>query len=89
MKTHEIKCYPEYYQPIINGAKRFEIRYNDRDYKVNDYLLIKEQTLTGYTGRYCLCRIVYILDSPMYLQSGYVCLSIMLLNMFDNKKSDC
>lgn len=89
MKTHEIKCKPEYYQAIVNCAKRFEIRYNDRDYKVNDYLLIREHMLTGYTGRQCLCRIVYILDSPMYLQSGYVCLSIMLLDMYDNKKSDC
>lgn len=89
MKIHDIKCQPEYYQAIINGAKRFEIRYNDLDYKVNDYLLIKEHTLAGYTGRQCLCRIVYILDNPTYLQSGYVCLSIMLLNMYDNKKSDC
>ena len=60
MKTHEIKCYPEYYQEIINGAKRFEIRFNDRNYKVNDILVIRENTLMGLTGRYCICCIVYI-----------------------------
>ncbi|RHN00864.1 DUF3850 domain-containing protein [Dielma fastidiosa] len=83
MKTHEIKCYPEYYQEIINGAKRFEIRFNDRNYKVNDILVIRENTLMGLTGRYCICCIVYILDNPTYLQPGYVCLSIMLLNMYE------
>lgn len=84
MKTHDIKLYPFEYQAVINCTKRFEIRYNDCDYKVNDILIIREYTLMGLTGRYCICRIVYISDNLFHLQRGFVCLSIQLLNMFEN-----
>lgn len=90
MKIHELKCYPEYYEPVVSEKKRFEIRYNDRNYEINDYLLIKEYGLNDcigrydYTGRYCLCKINYVLDNIKYLQQGYVCLSIVLVDKFDN-----
>ncbi len=34
MKTHEIKCWPKYFKLIWDGTKSFEVRKNDRDYKV-------------------------------------------------------
>ena len=39
---HELKCWPEFFARLKTGAKRVEIRKNDRDYKVGDELILKE-----------------------------------------------
>jgi hypothetical protein len=61
---HEIKCWPEYFQPLYIGRKEFEVRKNDRNYKVGDSLLIREfNPLTGmYTKREIVRRITYIIQ---------------------------
>ena len=38
MKIHELKTLPEYFDAVFMGKKNFEIRKNDRDYKVGDYV---------------------------------------------------
>ena len=40
--THELKTWPESFGAIFYGYKRFEVRKNDRDYKVGDVLILKE-----------------------------------------------
>lgn len=40
--THELKILPKYFEDVMTGKKNFEIRKNDRDFKVGDYLLLKE-----------------------------------------------
>ena len=42
MKTHHLKCWPEFFEPICEGTKNFEIRRNDRDYEVGDLLILEE-----------------------------------------------
>ncbi|MGC4668415.1 DUF3850 domain-containing protein, partial [Enterococcus hirae] len=42
MKTHELKILPEYFEAVTSGRKKFEIRKNDRDYKVGDRLYLRE-----------------------------------------------
>lgn len=44
--THHLKILPEYFQGVINGKKPFEIRYNDRDFKKGDRVILEE-----YTGK--------------------------------------
>jgi hypothetical protein len=39
---HSLKCWPEYFQAIKSGKKTFEIRYNDRNYQVGDFLELHE-----------------------------------------------
>ena len=39
---HDLKTWPEYYQEVASGAKPFEYRLNDRDYKVDDVLHLRE-----------------------------------------------
>ena len=31
---HELKIYPQYFEDVISGKKKFEIRKNDRKYDV-------------------------------------------------------
>ena len=39
--THHVKITPIHYEEIANGRKNFEIRFNDRNYKVGDIIELK------------------------------------------------
>ena len=39
---HELKTWVCFYNPVISGKKTFEVRQNDRGFKVGDTLLLKE-----------------------------------------------
>lgn len=39
---HELKTWPEFFRACRSGDKTFELRYNDRDYKVGDELELNE-----------------------------------------------
>jgi len=41
-KSHEIKCWPEYFEKIADGTKTFECREDNRTYGVGDELNIRE-----------------------------------------------
>lgn len=47
---HELKIRPEYFVKVMSGEKTFEIRKDDRDYEVGDYILLKEFENGEYTG---------------------------------------
>lgn len=40
--THSVKIEPRFYRMVINGLKPYEVRFNDRDYRVGDYLALNE-----------------------------------------------
>jgi hypothetical protein len=74
---HRLKTLPGFYKDIVEGDKTFEIRRNDRGFKVGDFLYLQEyNSVRGYTGRACICEVGYILDSKEYLPEGYVCMAI-------------
>ena len=82
MKIHALKCWPEYYQAIIDGKKKFEYRINDRDFQVGDMLRLKEWSpaTDRYTGRKCVVSVDYILpmiDHPT-APTAYIIMSISL-----------
>lgn len=81
--THVLKTWPEYFKSIADGSKPFEVRFNDRDFGVGDYLILQEYhpRLGEYTGRYIKTRITYVLNSnttfgKRALQPGYVVLGL-------------
>ena len=75
-KIHSVKILPTYFEAIISGDKTFEIRYNDRDYKVGELLCLKEFCDGDYTGRETVREICYIIDDSAYCKEGYVVLGI-------------
>lgn len=62
--THELKIAPEFFKAVCSGAKSFEIRRNDRDFKVDDMLLLQEYKPNSgeYTGRTVCRRVTYLTD---------------------------
>ena len=74
--THDLKILPEYYLAVDNRIKTFEIRRNDRDYKVGDTLRLREYRDGQYTGRMLYRTISYIIDDPAYCKDGFVVLGI-------------
>lgn len=75
---HALKQHPEHFSDVISGKKLFEVRKNDRDYKVGDLLALNEYDpeTKSYTGASCLVYVDYILDNPEYCKEGYVVMSI-------------
>lgn len=75
-KIHEIKIAHEYYDDVAAGRKRFELRKNDRNYKVNDSLKMTEYKAGEPTGRVLNAVIVYMLEDYTGLEEGYCILGI-------------
>lgn len=74
--VHELKTWPEYFQAVHDGRKPFELRKDDRPFKVGDDLRLREyEPLTStYTNRVLVVRITYILRDFIGIQPGYVIL---------------
>ena len=75
-KVHELKLAKMYYADVASGKKRFELRKNDRGFKVGDGLKLKEYTDGKETGRYIDADIVYMLEDYEGLTDGYCILGI-------------
>ena len=50
-KHHYIKCETNYYQQTEQSLKNYEVRKNDRDYKVGDFVYLQEIVGKTCTGR--------------------------------------
>ena len=86
-KKHDLKLLSKYYSAVVSGAKKFEARYNDRDYKVGDILLLREFDGLQYTGRKTYVKVTYVLHGGAYgIAEGYVILSITNLK---NQRAVC
>jgi hypothetical protein len=88
MTTHELKCWPEYFQATLDGIKTFELRSDDRDFQVGDALYLREWIPADpnagnggkgeYSGRNLTLDVLYVLRGYrqwLGLNSGYVAMS--------------
>lgn len=74
---HQLKILPRYYKKVGSGEKTFEIRKDDRGFKVGDLLELCEFEDGQYTGNSYLTEITYIHYGGEYgLEEGYCILSI-------------
>lgn len=83
VKVHELKIAPEYFRAVKEGKKTFEIRKNDRNFKVGEYIDLREYSGDkGYTGNRLCLKIVYMIESdwfPQGLKDGYCVLGIEVI----------
>lgn len=85
---HELKIKPKFFQDIINGIKNFEIRKNDRMFRVGDILVLSEFDYRDntYTGNQIKVKVDNILthdDFPDGIPIDYAVL--MIGNCFKSK----
>lgn len=78
INAHNLKIKPQYFKDVVDGKKTFEVRYNNRDFKVGDILVLEEFDEHGHTGKYLNVETIYILDDKEYLKDGYVALGFKL-----------
>lgn len=59
---HELKCHPQEFAAMANGAKGHEVRRFDQDFQTGDWLLLREwDPETGcYSGQQMFREITYI-----------------------------
>ena len=82
---HELKIYPKYFEEVMNGNKTFEVRKNDRHFKVGDAIVLNEWDNIKYTGRKIHAVITYILDDTFIgLEKGYVAFAFAVMRMEPN-----
>jgi hypothetical protein len=72
--VHHLKTWPEYFKPVVQGIKLFEIRKNDRPYAIGDILHLQEfePIKATYTGNELIMQITYILKELPFIPIGYV-----------------
>jgi hypothetical protein len=85
--NHALKADPKPFNEVIAGTKTFEIRLNDRDYKVGDIITgtetkysaedMKQGMPLEYTGHFYVADVLGILHGPVYgLAEGWCIMSI-------------
>jgi hypothetical protein len=74
---HQLKTKPGYFDDIAKGLKPFEVRDNDRDFRVGDFLALNEyDEAEKETGRCMLVEASYILNDREFCPEGKVIIGI-------------
>lgn len=81
---HQLKIDSKYFEDVVSGKKTFEVRKNDRNFMVGDFIGLNELTPHPCnekgehkeTGRCAVVYINYILDEPGVCKEGFVVLGI-------------
>jgi Domain of unknown function (DUF3850) len=79
--THELKVWPEFFEPLVTQQKTFEVRKDDRPmpYRTGDTLVLREWRPIDqiYTGRVLVKRVTYLLCGPGFgIERGFVCMAL-------------
>lgn len=89
--VHELKTLPKYFKKLVDHSKSFEVRKDDRNFQVGDWLKLREYDIENkkYTGDYLMAKILYILgrneDEKIFVPNGYVILGLEM-GIVDNSK---
>jgi hypothetical protein len=62
VNCHNLKIESKYFCAVLDGSKKFEIRFDDRDYNEGDFIVLHEFINTNYTGRTIEKKIGFITD---------------------------
>ena len=61
MKIVEKKILPQYFEPVRNRQKNFELRKDEDDIQVGDLLVLREFAYGNYTGESVTREVKYVL----------------------------
>lgn len=78
-KIHQIKLARMYFDAVVSGKKPFELRKNDRGYKVGDILELMEYADGKNTGRMIQAKVTFMLEDYTGLEDGYCILGIQIM----------
>jgi len=94
LRIHDVKSWPQYFQPVLLGKKVWEYRINDRDYHVGDLILMKEwvpeedlSPITNrnyFTGKWVLADITSVHGGLPGMKEGYCILNIFVREVGTN-----
>lgn len=81
MRTHTLKCWPEFFDAVRSGDKNFEVRKHDRDFQIGDVVLLRrfdpDNPDTGENPAQERRRISYVLTGGRFgIEPGYVVLGL-------------
>jgi hypothetical protein len=87
--THQLKSLPEFFEAVLDHIKTFEIRKDDRAFKVGDIVTLREWRplvvgytglMAGYTGRELHVKVTYKMAGGLYgLAEGYCIMGIKII----------
>jgi hypothetical protein len=75
--AHELKVHTRFFSDLFNGKKTFEVRKNDRGFKIGNILILRDynDTKEEYNGGYIIAVVTYVLHGGDYgIEEGYVCM---------------
>ncbi len=77
-KVHQLKTWPKYFQAVKSGMKNFEIRKNDRDFKVGDFLELSEYDPETqlFTESEKITKVITYISDSTFMPDGIVVLAI-------------
>lgn len=75
-KVHNVKLGATFFEDVKSGRKSFELRKNDRGYKVGDMITLHEYKDGSETGRCITKKIVYMLEEFQGLKEEYCILGL-------------
>lgn len=79
LKPKKLKTLPQYFEEVVKGNKKAELRLNDRDFKVGDIYELEEYDGKTYTGRSVTVRITHILEGFEGLAKGWCMFSFITI----------
>lgn len=82
---HALKIQPKYFDAVRSEVKTFELRKNDRDFRVGDFLALNEWDDDHYTGRTELREVRYMLNVGEVIQGAD---DIVLMSIARNGSSN-
>lgn len=96
-RLHDLKSWPRFFRPIVDGIRTHELRRNDRDFQIGDILLLREwdPNAEEYTGASCRALVTSITShdvpcavSDEGLRPDFCIMSVQVLSATSLNTSD-
>jgi hypothetical protein len=72
MAEHRLKTHYRYFDEIHKGSRTYDVRYNEDEYKIADFVVFEEIYTSGWpTGREIRATITHITDLKAYAEEFF------------------